>query len=140
MGIFTGGCLCGAVLYEINGVIGPIGHCHCKTCRRAHAAAFATTARVKRSDFKWTRGEANLNAFESSPGKKRFFCPTCGSHLIAAWDHEDDVILRVGSLYDDPGARPVVQIWTDEKAPWFDLDASLPALPQGVVRKKLAGP
>lgn len=136
MSVIHGGCLCGAIAYEIDGPIGPIGNCHCETCRRAHAAAFATTARVARSDFNWTQGEETLGAFESSPGKKRYFCAMCGSHLIAAWNHEDDVIVRVGSLFDDPGSKPVIHIWTEEKAPWFDLDADLPALPRGVSRRK----
>jgi len=135
MTVLRGQCLCGEIRYEINGPIGPIGHCHCKTCRGAHAAAFATTARVARQDFKWTVGEESLCAFESSPGKKRFFCPSCGSHLVAARDHEDEVILRVGSLIDDPGSKAVIHIWTDEKAPWFDLNDGLPALPRGVPRK-----
>ena len=139
MSALHGGCLCGAIQYEIDGALGPIGNCHCETCRRAHAAAFATTTRVAGRDFNWTRGESALAAFESSPGKKRFFCPNCGSHLIAAWDHEDDVILRVGSLYDDPGSRPVIHIWTEEKAPWFDLAADLPALPRGVASGKSTG-
>jgi hypothetical protein len=132
MARLAGGCLCGAIRYEIDGAIGPIGHCHCATCRAAHAAAFATTARVARDDFRWMRGEAALRTFESSPGKKRFFCPNCGSHLIAAWDHEDEVILRVGSLHDDPGSKPVLHVWTEEKAPWFDLNDGLPSLPRGV--------
>ena len=106
-----GGCLCGAIRYAIDGPLGPIGNCHCETCRRAHAAAFATTSRLARSAFRWTKGEETLRSFESSPGKRRFFCPLCGSHLIAAWDHEDDVILRVGSLLSDPGAKPIINIW-----------------------------
>ena len=80
--------------------------------------------------------ETTKRAFESSPGKKRFFCPNCGSHLVAAWDHEDEVILRVGSLIDDPGSRPVIPVGTEEKAPWFDLGADLPAISRGVPRGK----
>lgn len=131
-----GGCLCGQIGYEIDGAIGPMGHCHCETCRAAHASAFATTARVARRDLRWTRGESELRAFESSPGKKRLFCPKCGSHLVAGWDHEDEWILRVGSLRDDPGSKPVVHVWTEEKAPWFELTDDLPALPRGVPRKE----
>lgn len=43
-----GSCACGAVEYEIDQLDMPIAHCHCRTCRKAHAAAFAPTARVMR--------------------------------------------------------------------------------------------
>jgi hypothetical protein len=129
--LLTGGCLCGRVAYEIQGPLGPIGHCHCTTCRKAHAAAFATTARVDRSNFRWVRGEDHVASFESTPGKRRFFCPSCGSHLVAAWDHAPNVILRVGSLDSDPGSRPVVHIWTSLKASWFEITDALPRLPEG---------
>jgi hypothetical protein len=121
-----GSCLCGDVRYEIDGALGPIGHCHCRTCRKAHAAAFATTARVERERFRWVAGEERLGSFESSPGKRRFFCPRCGSHLIAAWDARPTLIVRVGSLDSDPGARPVVHIWTSLRAPWYEIRDGLP--------------
>lgn len=121
-----GSCLCGAVAYAISGPLGPIGHCHCRTCRKAHSAAFATTARVARDDFRWTRGEEVVAAFESTPGKRRFFCPRCGSHLVAAWTDADTVIVRVGSLDDDPGGRPLVHIWVSQRAPWHEINDSLP--------------
>jgi hypothetical protein len=46
-----GSCVCKAVSYEVDGFSGPIGHCHCHTCRKAHAAAFTSTARADR-DFR----------------------------------------------------------------------------------------
>jgi hypothetical protein len=131
MSVLSGSCLCGAIRYEIDGRLGPLGHCHCRTCRKSHSAAFATTTRVSRDAFRWVQGRETLADFESSPGKRRYFCPRCGSQLIAAWDHEDEIILRVGSLDDDPGSRPAIEIWTDEKAPWYELSGTLPALPRG---------
>jgi hypothetical protein len=122
----TGSCLCRDIQYEVNGELGPIGHCHCRTCQKAHAAAFATTTRVKREGFRWMQGEDRLAYFESTPGKKRFFCPRCGSHLMAAWDYASHVIVRVGSLDTDPGMRPIVHIWTAHKAPWFEITDGLP--------------
>lgn len=41
-----GSCLCGAIEYEVDQLDMPISHCHCRTCRKAHAAAFAPTAGV----------------------------------------------------------------------------------------------
>ncbi|HVK94148.1 MAG TPA: GFA family protein [Noviherbaspirillum sp.] len=72
-----GSCLCKAVEYEIDRLDKPIGHCHCRTCRKAHAAAFATTAGVLREHFRWIRGQEKLSSFESSPGKLRRFCSIC---------------------------------------------------------------
>lgn len=131
MSALAGGCLCGAVRYAVQGPLGPMGHCHCRTCRKAHAAAFATTARAARGAFRWTAGEEVVTFFESTPGKKRYFCPRCGSHLVAAWDDAPHVILRVGSLDDDPGGRPVVHIWTSQKAPWHAITDGLPQLEEG---------
>ena len=125
--MITGGCLCGRVRYEADALAGPVGHCHCATCRKAHGAAFSTTARVARGAFRVTPGGDDLGAFESSPGKRRFFCPRCGSHVFAAWDAEDEVILRVGSVDDDaPLPKPVAHVFTSDKAPWYDIADDLP--------------
>lgn len=127
----TGSCLCGSVHYEIQGLDSPITHCHCKTCRKAHAAAFATTARVSRDRFRWTVGEQHLRSFESSPGKFRHFCSLCGSHLIAERPKQPHIILRVPTLDDDPGVKPVMHIWISHDKPWLDTNtlASYPEWP-----------
>lgn len=129
--MLVGSCLCGAIAYEATGFVGPIGHCHCRTCRKAHSAAFSTTGRVDRAGFRWTRGEDRLRQFESSPGKRRHFCSICGSHLMAEWVDQATVILRLGCLDTPIEERPVVHIWTSQKAPWFEIDAALPQLPEG---------
>jgi len=120
-----GSCLCGRIKYEISGALGPLVHCHCHTCRKAHAAAFNTAARAKRADFRWVEGETEVRTYESTAGKSRYFCGTCGSHLIAAWQGEDEIIVRIGSLDDDPGSRPILHIWTSMKAPWFEITDGL---------------
>jgi ADP-ribosyl-[dinitrogen reductase] hydrolase len=104
----------------------PIVHCHCVTCRKAHAAAFASTAGVMREHFRWVAGEQNLSAFESSPGKLRHFCAACGTHLMAERPAQPHVILRVATLDDDPGVRPVMHIWTSYDAPWLAEGEGLP--------------
>jgi ADP-ribosyl-[dinitrogen reductase] hydrolase len=97
-----GSCLCGAIEYEIDNIDMPITHCHCKTCRKAHAAPFASTAGVMREHFRWLKGEDKLSAFESSQGKLRHFCSVCGSHLMAERLNLPHVIVRVATLDEDP--------------------------------------
>jgi hypothetical protein len=111
--------LCGTVRFEVDQLDGDIGHCHCLTCRKAHAAAFATTARVLREHFRWTAGENSLSAYESSPGKLRRFCSVCGSHVVAERPAQEHVILRVATLDDDPGKHPAMHIWTSHDVQWL---------------------
>lgn len=89
-----GSCLCGAIEYEIDSIDMPVAHCHCRTCQKAHAAAFASTAGVMREHFRWLKGEEKLSFFESSPGKLRYFCSGCGSHLVAERVSQPHVIVR----------------------------------------------
>src|SRR5262249_8230713 len=44
----SGGCLCGAVRYEIRGKPREVSHCHCATCRRAAGAPVVTWATYRR--------------------------------------------------------------------------------------------
>ena len=124
--MIEGSCLCGAIAFSAERLDGPIGHCHCDTCRKAHSAAFATTAKVKREHFSWIRGEDLLRAFESSPGKMRRFCSRCGTQLIADWLSRPYVILRLGCLDTDPGQLPAGHIWVSHQVPWLQYGADLP--------------
>lgn len=122
-----GSCLCGAVQYEVDQLDMPISHCHCRTCRKAHAAAFASTAGVKREHFRWLRGQESLRLFESSPGKLRHFCAVCGSHLMAERPVQPHVILRVATLDEDPGLRPAFRIWRSHDVPWLNEGTDIPS-------------
>jgi hypothetical protein len=120
-----GSCLCKSVTYEVDALSGPIGHCHCQTCRKAHSAAFASTARADRASFRWLSGADILGSFESSPGKLRHFCTRCGTHMMAEWVTKPFVIVRVASLDDDPGVRPERHIWVSHDVPWLAYGADL---------------
>ncbi|HTC09634.1 MAG TPA: GFA family protein [Acetobacteraceae bacterium] len=126
-----GGCLCGAVGYEVAQLDGPVVHCHCRTCRKAHASPYGASARVARGHFAWTRGQDRLTAYESTPGKKRWFCSACGTHLVAEWVTEPELILRAATLDDDPGVRPVLHMWVSHDAPWVTPPEGVPRYAEG---------
>ena len=121
-----GKCLCGAVGHAVARLDGVIVHCHCATCRKAHASAFASTARVARENFIWLHGEEKLSAYESSPGKIRRFCSVCGSHAVAERVDQPYVILRVATLDDDPDNGPAMHIWTSHDVPWLSAGGDIP--------------
>jgi hypothetical protein len=127
-----GSCLCGAVAYEVDQLDMPIGHCSCETCRKAHAAAFTTTAGVYRTHFRWLSGEDKLTAYESSLGKRRYFCSICGSHIVSIRDNQAHVILRVATLDEDPGPRPEVHIFRSHEVPWLDYQECIPSYAEWV--------
>ena len=55
LGPFTGGCLCGAIRYEVDRVFDVI-YCHCNQCRRSSGAPVLLTAQVSGDAFRLTKG------------------------------------------------------------------------------------
>lgn len=131
--MLTGSCLCGRVRYEIDGRLGPAGHCHCVTCRKAQGGAFVTNAPVRSKYFRLVSGADRVAEFESSPGKKRCFCRTCGSPLWSQRVSEPDTIrIRLGLLDSDPERRPLAHLWVGEKASWYTITDDLPQSQRGL--------
>ncbi len=120
-----GSCLCKGVRYVIDGPLGPISHCHCPSCRKAHAAAFSTVTRVDTNTFSIKSGKELLTSYESSPGKRRYFCSVCSSQIYAYKEGDPHCVVRVGTFDDDPGDRPIRHIFVSEKAPWYVIDEKL---------------
>lgn len=122
-----GSCLCGAIEYEVSQLDSPIEHCSCRTCRKAHAAAFNTAAAIELAHFHWIKGQEFLKAFESSPGKYRCFCSICGTQLVARLTDRGYMILRVATLDDDPQVKPQFQIWKSHEVSWLEYGPHIPA-------------
>jgi hypothetical protein len=124
-----GSCLCGNIRYEIHGALSDFGHCHCRSCRKTSGSAFGTNAGIERTAFRLLSGADTLHEFESSPGKLRAFCSTCGSPIYAYLTKSPDVLrIRLGSLDTPLDARARAHTFVSDKADWEDLDAfsSLP--------------
>jgi hypothetical protein len=123
----NGSCLCGGVRYRFDGDIAGINCCHCVQCRKASGTAFATNGAVASDSLVVSAGRELLKSFESSPGKKRWFCGNCGSPIYSRYDSRPQVLyVRIGTLDDDPGRRPDVHIHTGSKAPWYDILDDVP--------------
>lgn len=121
-----GSCLCKAVEYEADQLDMPIIHCHCHTCQKSHAAPSAPSAGVLREHFRWLRGKDKLTAYESSPGKLRYFCSVCGSHIVAERPAQAHVIVRVATLDDTPNMTPAAHIWCSHDVTWMQDKEGIP--------------
>ncbi len=105
-----GGCLCGAVRYEVVGEPTKIGLCHCADCRKLTGSAFLHYADWPRTAF---RSSGPVTTYSG-----RSFCPVCGSRLFHLSD--DDVEIDIGSLDEAPNALvPQVEGWTKRREPWL---------------------
>jgi hypothetical protein len=125
--MLAGRCLCGAIQYQIDGEVGPIDLCHCSYCRRSTGSAFSPNATISSASFKLLSGAESLREFESSPGKLRSFCSSCGSPIYARHPAMPEILrLRLGTLSSDPISRPSGHFDVESKAPWFAISDELP--------------
>ncbi|HOW97062.1 MAG TPA: GFA family protein [Kiritimatiellia bacterium] len=133
--MIKGGCYCGAVRYEVRGRLLLFANCHCPDCRKFTGSAFASVLVTETQGFEVASGEEQLVPFQSSPGKRRFFCRHCGCHLFSRAEQRPGLVfVRAGSLDDDPPMRPQCHIWTSAKAPWHEISDSLPQHREGLPR------
>lgn len=124
----TGGCLCGAIKYEISSSLQFARNCHCAMCRKVTGAAFATWAYVEVNNFRWVRGEAQLGKYQSSSDVTRTFCKMCGSTMqyVAKPTFQDAFGLALGTVDGDPGCKSMRHVMVGSKAPWFEITDKLP--------------
>lgn len=128
--MIKGRCLCGGVSFEIEGDLAGIQVCHCSECRRAQGSAFGTNLPVNKAQFRLIRGEDLLKVFESSPGKDRVFCSTCGSPVFSRLHSRPDALrIRAGLLEDSPRLALAFHFHTDSKATWWPIADGLTCYP-----------
>lgn len=120
---YTGKCLCGAVRYEVDGVLDDPHLCHCGQCRR-QSGHFTAGVGAKRAEFTLT-GEDKVTWYQSSSFARRGFCSVCRSVLF--WDdHSDRIGINMGSLDQPTGLKLEHHIFVDDKADYYDIDDGLP--------------
>ena len=122
-----GGCLCGAVRYEIERAPLAVAHCHCSQCRKAQGGSHGTFGIIKLDEFGWLEGESELRAYRAESGFERRFCGRCGSQLTIyePWN-PSGLTLAFGTLDGDPGVRPDSHIFCDSMPAWSRIDDRLP--------------
>ena len=129
--ILTGGCLCGAVRYEITGAPLMAGHCHCEDCRKASSTGHGTFAAYPESAVKLT-GKLTHYRTKADTGmmSDRGFCPTCGSWISGSPESVPGVVAVTIATFDDPEAvQPQMRFYDKRRISWDTIDPVLPAFP-----------
>ncbi len=125
----TGGCLCGAVRYQIRGPLRPVVNCHCGQCRRTHGNVAAYTS-VARADLVLTE-DRGLKWYRSSEVARRGFCRNCGASLF--WERlgEDRVAVAAGGIDPPSGLKTIRHIFVADKGDYYEIADGLETLPAG---------
>ncbi|MFZ1154144.1 MAG: GFA family protein [Solirubrobacteraceae bacterium] len=114
-----GGCLCGAVRYEITMPLSTARYCHCTHCQRRTGTASSANGLVARAGFRMLSGTELVRAYQPPTGVPKLFCSTCGSALFSGDPFSDEeVVVRMGTLDRDPGIRPQYRQFVDSAASW----------------------
>jgi len=125
--IVKGSCLCGSIIDEIDGELGDLGHCHCKSCRKASGSGYGANVGVETSRFRLSDPWSMAREFESSPGKLRMFCSNCGSPIYAYLRETPQIVrIRLGSLDSDFDTRTKAHTFVADKAKWESISDDVP--------------
>lgn len=123
----TGGCLCGAVRYQVREALPAVVNCHCGQCRRTGGHFGASThagdaafALIEQRGLKWYR---------SSPQARRGFCRECGSTLFWKGDERAGISIAAGSLDQPTGLATSQHIFVADKGDYYTIDDGLPQWP-----------
>lgn len=123
----SGGCLCGAVRYEVTGPLRGIVACHCSQCRRtsghfvAATSAPAAALRLVRAD--------GLAWYRSSEAAERGFCAKCGGNLFWRAIGSADISIMAGMLDTPTGLAMTEHIYVADKSDYYTIDDGLPQQP-----------
>lgn len=131
---FTGGCLCGAVRYEVTGEPVRTQICHCNDCRRATGSSFATNVFVNSDDLKVTQGQLRIYKHLAESGNVRVkeFCETCGAQLFSWGEHRPELkSVKVGSIDDASFVQPWAHVYVSRALPFTLLDDGLKKFEKG---------
>lgn len=121
----TGGCLCGAIRFELSPPIRDVIVCHCRQCAQWTGFAVAATA-VATDNFKLVSGAGALKWYASSAHAERGFCKVCGSSLL--WKPSDGSRISVlaGSLDPPTGLTVSAHIFVAGKSDYYEIAGGAP--------------
>jgi hypothetical protein len=125
----TGGCLCGAVRFEIA-ADSPlwVRQCWCRVCQYIGAGSGTINA-VFPKDAVTVSGPLTdyISRADSGSVMHRRFCSQCGTPIFSEAEPRPHIsAVRVGALDDPNSAKPTAIIWTRSAPAWACFDPDLP--------------
>jgi len=122
-----GSCNCGAVTFEVTGVLPAPDACHCTKCRK-HSGHYLVSTDVPR-DALTMHGADHITWFESSEKVRRGFCSTCGSSLFfdpVDQSKNDWIGISMGAFDTATKTMVAIHIFVANKGDYYDITDGLP--------------
>lgn len=120
----TGGCLCGAVRYEIKGPLRDVVNCHCSMCQKLHGN-FGPHTKARKVNITITE-DRGLAWYKTSEVARRGFCNQCGSSLFWEPFELDATGVIAGSLDTPTNLKTMGHIFVGEKSDFYQINDVLP--------------
>lgn len=124
---YQGGCLCGAVRYEIAAEPMFGGHCQRET-GTGHASFMAFPADAVKLSGALSYYESTA---DSGNRVRRGFCPTCSSSITARSSGMPEMTTIPAGSLDDPSVfEPGFVVYTSRGHAWDRIDPALQSFPK----------
>lgn len=140
----AGGCMCGAIRYELEGPPSfEATYCHCSQCRHHTGAPMTAAMGFPAEKVRWSGAQRTIYA--STPGEvARSFCPKCGTTLTweggtIGWEGglsqgvqgaDIGIIgIHVGTLDNPDAFPPTMHVFHRDRVSWFETNDELPRHP-----------
>ena len=120
----TGGCLCGAIRYQVNTPFAGARACHCSQCRK-QSGHYMVGARVSDWHKVAITGEKYITWYRASQKARRGFCNICGSHLFYFGDSGQGALLAA-SLDSPTGLSLLGHMFVSDKGDYYAIADGLP--------------
>lgn len=127
-----GGCLCGAVRFELAAQPFDAGWCHCRTCQRNSGSPAVAFASIAPEDYRFEQGVDALRTIRSSEAGERVFCSQWGTPLMmretdgsGTWD------FNLATLDEPAQVKPEFHIFYSSHLNWAPAADELPRHPRG---------
>jgi len=138
MEIQKGGCLCGALRYQVSAQPVRVSFCHCRFCQRATGGPYIVEPIFNSDDVTLTSGRAKTYDQRSEGSGKIIqlhFCETCGTRLFYTFERFPGLTGVLAGSFDDPNwfsydAETAKHIFLDDARDDTVVPAGLPTFQQ----------